>query len=173
MPVRTGWPGLCDFLGVDHAQAAWHVQTRETPGSPAARNVFAFGCAERDSALEGCASRRRLSYTFVPDFSKGRRCKADLSLSSQKLIPQTPAARPQIPALPKDDTGALHFTSIMNNLQHVYPKQQMQDISTSYGFICLLHLANEKGLIIENVGGWEDLVVRRDGSAVDLEHGGD
>ena len=54
----------------------------------------------------------------------------------------------------------------MNNLQHVYPKNQMADISTSYGFICLLHLANEKGLVIENVKGWEDLTVRRDGEAV-------
>ena len=59
----------------------------------------------------------------------------------------------------------------MNNLQHVYPKQQMADISTSYGFICLLHLANEKGLVIENVEGWEELTVRRDFEAVDLDGG--
>ncbi|KAK5123909.1 hypothetical protein LTR85_002105 [Meristemomyces frigidus] len=84
--------------------------------------------------------------------------------------PKTPA-RPQIPALPKDEMGTLKFTSIMNNLQHVYPRQQMSDISTSYGFICLLHLANEKGLLIENVEGWQDLVVRKDVNAVDLEHG--
>ncbi|KAK4542057.1 hypothetical protein LTR36_007088 [Oleoguttula mirabilis] len=85
--------------------------------------------------------------------------------------PKTPA-RPQIPALPKDDEGTLRFTDIMNNLQHVYPRQQMADISTSYGFICLLHLANEKGLLIENVDDWQDLVVRKDVNAVDLEHGG-
>ena len=50
----------------------------------------------------------------------------------------------------------------------------MADISTSYGFICLLHLANEKGLVIENVAGFGDLVVRKDEGAVegDLEHGG-
>lgn len=41
----------------------------------------------------------------------------------------------------------------MNNLQSVYPKQQMADISTSYCFICLLHLANEKGLVIQNEEG--------------------
>jgi condensin complex subunit 2 len=57
----------------------------------------------------------------------------------------------------------------MNNLTNVYPKQQLQDISTSYGFICLLHLANEKGLVVENVEGWQDLRVRRDFEAVDLE----
>lgn len=60
----------------------------------------------------------------------------------------------------------------MNNLQHVYPRQQMADISTSYGFICLLHLANEKGLVIENVEGWGDLRVRRDFAAV-VGQGGD
>ncbi len=59
----------------------------------------------------------------------------------------------------------------MNNLQHVYPKEQMADISTSYGFICLLHLANEKGLVIENVDGWQDLMVRKDLEAVVTEGG--
>lgn len=54
------------------------------------------------------------------------------------------------------------FTDIMNNLSHVYPRTQLADISTSYGFICLLHLANEKGLVIENVDGWENLTVKRD-----------
>lgn len=57
----------------------------------------------------------------------------------------------------------------MNNLQHVYPRQQMQDISTSFGFICLLHLANEKGLVIENVDGWTDLTVRKDFGAIITE----
>lgn len=57
----------------------------------------------------------------------------------------------------------------MNNLQHVYPKQQMSDISTSYGFICLLHLANEKGLVIENVDDWTDLTVRKDFGAIIAE----
>ena len=57
----------------------------------------------------------------------------------------------------------------MNNLQHVYPKQQLADISTSYGFICLLHLANEKGLLIENCEDWTDLSVRKDFNAVDLD----
>lgn len=54
----------------------------------------------------------------------------------------------------------------MNNLKHVYPQQQMLDISTSFGFISLLHLANEKGLVIESVEGWEDLTVRKDWDAV-------
>lgn len=70
-----------------------------------------------------------------------------------------------------DDKSTLKFTDIMNNLQHVYQKPQMADISTSFGFICLLHLANEKGLVIENVDGWMDLMVRKDFDAIDLEGG--
>jgi condensin complex subunit 2 len=60
----------------------------------------------------------------------------------------------------------------MNGLQSVYPKQALADISTSYCFICLLHLANEKGLVINNEENFEDLTIRRDFSA-DLSVGGE
>ncbi|EXJ79142.1 hypothetical protein A1O3_08643 [Capronia epimyces CBS 606.96] len=43
----------------------------------------------------------------------------------------------------------LSFTDVIQDLRSVYPEQQMKDISTSYCFICLLHLANEKGLMLE------------------------
>ena len=59
----------------------------------------------------------------------------------------------------------LKFTSVMNDLQLVYPKQAMADISTSYCFICLLHLANEKGLALGNEPGLEELSIHRDYSA--------
>ena len=62
----------------------------------------------------------------------------------------------------KTDDGMFKFTDVMNNLKNVYPKTQMDDISTSFCFICLLHLANEKGLVIENTEGFQELTVRRD-----------
>ncbi|KAK5000955.1 hypothetical protein LTR66_000301 [Elasticomyces elasticus] len=68
-------------------------------------------------------------------------------------------------SVPMAEDGSLKFTAVINSLQHVYPKQQMADISTSYCFICLLHLANEKGLVIENQEGFEELSIRRDLSA--------
>lgn len=37
----------------------------------------------------------------------------------------------------------------MSGLRKMYPKDKMDEISTSYMFICLLHLANEKGLRIQ------------------------
>ena len=38
---------------------------------------------------------------------------------------------------------------MITGLESIYPKQKMEDISTSFCFICLLHLANEEGLAIE------------------------
>lgn len=57
------------------------------------------------------------------------------------------------------------FTTIMNDLQSVYPQKAMNDISTSYCFICLLHLANEKGLIIEGSEALTELSVTVDTTA--------
>lgn len=68
---------------------------------------------------------------------------------------------PPVSAEAGDDT-TLKFTDVMNGLQGVYPKQAMDDISTSFCFICLLHLANEKGLIISEVPDLSELTIRRD-----------
>lgn len=57
------------------------------------------------------------------------------------------------------------FTTIMNELQNVYPQKAMSDISTSYCFICLLHLANEKGLVIEGSEALTELSVTVDTTA--------
>ncbi|GKT97779.1 condensin complex subunit 2 [Fusarium langsethiae] len=76
--------------------------------------------------------------------------------------------QPEPSATPDSDfkqDQPLKFTEVMNNLQTVYPKPVMDDISTSYCFICLLHLANEKGLVIENTPGLSELEIRRDWSA--------
>ncbi|KKK24121.1 hypothetical protein P175DRAFT_0441195 [Aspergillus ochraceoroseus IBT 24754] len=78
----------------------------------------------------------------------------------------------------KDD-GELRFTDIMNSLKTVYPTEALRDISTSFGFICLLHLANEQGLVLQNDDGsnnlgqgtLEEIFVRRDANAVVQEGG--
>ncbi|KAK5034873.1 hypothetical protein LTR13_006055 [Exophiala sideris] len=64
----------------------------------------------------------------------------------------------------------LKFTDLIQDLRTVYPEQQMRDISTSYCFICLLHLANEKGLVLEGdcdgqgIGEMQEILVSRDKS---------
>ncbi|KAI1433752.1 condensin complex subunit 2/barren [Xylaria sp. CBS 124048] len=64
-----------------------------------------------------------------------------------------------------EEEPPLKFTEVMNNLKSVYPKTVMDDISTSFCFICLLHLANEKGLVIENTPELLELEIRKDWTA--------
>ena len=45
----------------------------------------------------------------------------------------------------------------------------MADISTSYCFICLLHLANEKGLVLGTEPGLEELSIEKDFTAETTE----
>ncbi|CRK16389.1 hypothetical protein BN1723_010969 [Verticillium longisporum] len=82
--------------------------------------------------------------------------------SSQLMTP------PPSSEAPSDEHGKdkmLKFTEVMNDLQTVYPKPMMEDISTSYCFICLLHLANEKGLVIEKTAELNELEIRKDWTA--------
>ena len=50
---------------------------------------------------------------------------------------------------PTDPTDGRAFTSVISGLHKVYPKEKMEEISTSFCFICLLHLANERGLKLQ------------------------
>ncbi|KAJ5577857.1 Condensin complex subunit 2 [Penicillium hispanicum] len=98
--------------------------------------------------------------------------------SEADIPPPTPqTSSPEKAVDPKDDSR-LRFTQIMNSLKAVYPAETLRDISTSFGFICLLHLANEQGLVLESdmsklAGGassLEEIFVSRDVHAV-LEEG--
>jgi condensin complex subunit 2 len=51
-------------------------------------------------------------------------------------------------------TQEREFSSVIQDLRTNYTNDKMSEISTSFCFICLLHLANEQGLKIE-VGGNE------------------
>ncbi|KXN87652.1 Condensin complex subunit 2 [Leucoagaricus sp. SymC.cos] len=65
---------------------------------------------------------------------------------------------------------ARQFSQVMSGLQKTYPKDKMDEISTSFCFICLLHLANEQGLKLEStVTEDEGLVV--DDEVVDQKVG--
>jgi condensin complex subunit 2 len=49
------------------------------------------------------------------------------------------------------------FQAMLSDLPNVVPEREMTDISVPFCFICLLHLANEKNLAIEEVAG--DLLI--------------
>ncbi|KAH7890710.1 condensin complex subunit 2/barren [Phlebopus sp. FC_14] len=48
-----------------------------------------------------------------------------------------------------DPSEARVFSSVISGLQRSYPREKMEEISTSFCFICLLHLANEQGLKLQ------------------------
>ncbi|KAK9481116.1 condensin complex subunit 2/barren [Lipomyces japonicus] len=68
--------------------------------------------------------------------------------------------------LPQAEEGETYFSDIVGGLKNKYPSKALADISTSFCFICLLHLANEKGLEIENNGDYTDLSIKKDLTAV-------
>ncbi|OAA77821.1 condensin complex component cnd2 [Akanthomyces lecanii RCEF 1005] len=93
------------------------------------------------------------------------------------MPPPEPAGRrslsehqpPQQPPEDATTNPTLKFTRVMNDLQRVYPKPAMNDISTSYCFISLLHLANERGLVINKTEDLKELEIRKDWTAEGLE----
>lgn len=84
-------------------------------------------------------------------------------------MPLQDPGRSRLPTPPEEDKlkegPVLKFTDVMNDLQRVYPKPIMDDISTSFGFICLLHLANEKGLVINKTPELNELIIKKDWTA--------
>ncbi|OJJ36809.1 hypothetical protein ASPWEDRAFT_429430 [Aspergillus wentii DTO 134E9] len=92
--------------------------------------------------------------------------------------PPTPTQPKASDSTEPKDNSQLRFTNIMNDLKSVYAPETLRDISTSYGFICLLHLANEQGLVLQSdgpskgtsAGTLEEIFVTRDPNAV-IEEG--
>lgn len=52
------------------------------------------------------------------------------------------------------------FTNVVNVISEMYRPEEKKDLSTSFCFICLLHLANEHGLSIESTAMHDDLVIK-------------
>ncbi|KAJ2355677.1 hypothetical protein GGF43_002547, partial [Coemansia sp. RSA 2618] len=65
-----------------------------------------------------------------------------------------------------DDSVALagdqKFSDVISSLKNVYPAEKLEDLSVSFCFICLLHLANERNLRIEGDASLRDLVIAQD-----------
>lgn len=85
--------------------------------------------------------------------------------NASRLMTPTSPEKPATGAAAAEADPTLKFTDVMNDLQRVYPKPAMEDISTSFCFICLLHLANEKGLVISKTEGLDELLIKKDWTA--------
>ncbi|WVQ84851.1 hypothetical protein IAT38_007008 [Cryptococcus sp. DSM 104549] len=83
-----------------------------------------------------------------------KRLKDDIWTGLKSLVPAEadPAASSEDEAPPATPTivePVKTFDTIIQSLRQSYPTDKMSEISTSFCFICLLHLANEEGLAIE------------------------
>lgn len=54
----------------------------------------------------------------------------------------------------------LKFTDIAHDIVNMYTSSAKKDLSTSFCFICLLHLANEYGFTINDTTNYQDLDIR-------------
>jgi condensin complex subunit 2 len=78
-----------------------------------------------------------------------KRLKDDIWTDLRGLVdvPPDDEMEPQVAATPTEEVKV--FDSVIHSLRTTYPRDKMSEISTSFCFICLLHLANEEGLRIE------------------------
>lgn len=60
---------------------------------------------------------------------------------------------------PTDPSESRQFSQVISGLQKSYPREKMEEISTSFCFICLLHLANEQGLKLESEQAALDTII--------------
>lgn len=78
------------------------------------------------------------------------------------LTTSTAAAETAAPSASDAIQGQRQLSEVISHVRQMYPEQKAQDITPSFYFICLLHLANEKTLKIENSPDLRDLTIRQD-----------
>ena len=77
-----------------------------------------------------------------------------------ELLRDTKSAAPPKGKAKEEAVAAdVSFQGIVGRLPERVPESKLPDCSFAYCFICLLHLANEKGLEIEGVETMDDLRV--------------
>lgn len=160
---------------------------------------------EEDDLLAATQTQiRRARPQFVNYAKKAKRVdvkKLKENIWRELAIDKLPVKKPRRQAIEDSDeeeevepeavetsSDAKQFTSVILGLRKIYPEDKMEEISTSFCFICLLHLANEEGLrisegapaiadapsgskrrvedemetIIKHVGGLDKLRINRD-----------
>ncbi|GAP83434.1 putative condensin complex component cnd2 [Rosellinia necatrix] len=185
MPLPGG--GMLDDDNDEFADARDHFSpSAEAPPTEALgiTTMFDAGMTMGGFGTQLVTSTRRLrpeyvQYARVAKKVDVRRLKEELWKGLGYSETQNDLNRSRLPTPPTEEEAAdkqkeeppLKFTQVMNDLKSVYPKTIMDDISTSFCFICLLHLANEKGLVIENTPELLELEIRKDWTAEITEGG--
>ncbi|TFY59146.1 hypothetical protein EVJ58_g5971 [Rhodofomes roseus] len=130
------------------------------------------------AATQGLTRRVRPEFVNYAKRAKRvdvRELKENIWKGLDIVIPKADDANDEDDAMDVDDRPATdpteprEFTSVISGLQKTYPKDKLEEISTSFCFICLLHLANERGLKIHSEEGEDAEEERKVGRIWDLK----
>ncbi|CAG8645366.1 7975_t:CDS:10, partial [Ambispora leptoticha] len=134
---------------VDDDQASFPDMTMVTHGETFFReDEYPFEEVEGDYGNQLISQPKKIKPAFVKYAKTAKR--VDVKKLKDNIW-KTLADSSDKTTLAKPGDQAIHekkFTSIIENLKKIYPDRKMKDISVSFCFICLLHLANEKNLKI-------------------------
>ncbi|CAI4054728.1 hypothetical protein SKDZ_02G0130 [Saccharomyces kudriavzevii ZP591] len=107
----------------------------------------------------------KVTYSRVAKKVDVRRLKENVWRSINKLIQEQDTKNGKViseeRASGQEDRHLkeLKFSDIIQGISKMYSDETLKDLSTSFCFICLLHLANEHGLQVTNTEDYEDLLV--------------
>lgn len=104
-------------------------------------------------------SETKVNYSRVSKKVDVRRLKKNIWLSVKSVVANKSETN--------DTVITFKFTDITKNLSKFYSPETFKDLSTSFCFICLLHLANEHGLQINSTPDYQDLEVVYDTKLVE------
>ncbi|GMM55225.1 condensin subunit [Maudiozyma humilis] len=151
-----------DDAGIDFNQAFDDAEMNDGDGDSGRPDLKLDGFVKKNEE-DQLGLTGKVTYSRVSKKVDVRRLKNNVWKAIRVLVEEQP---------PSDAETApvitLSFRDIAHEMAKAYPKELLKDISTSFCFICLLHLSNEHGLTLQNTENFEDLVVVYDTNTIQL-----
>ena len=140
---------------MESTEAERGIQTGGTAGATSTTNVKREETGSSSTQDDnGAATKKssKLAYSRVSKKVNVKRLKDNVWSSLNELAKAKGSTA--------DGETSIAFSEVVKGLTPRYSTEDMKDISTSFSFICLLHLANEHGFEIENCDNFEDLTIK-------------
>ncbi|EEB05743.1 condensin complex non-SMC subunit Cnd2 [Schizosaccharomyces japonicus yFS275] len=124
-------------------------------------NPFAMDSSKPPSSAgfgESLLLNARLAMPEMLQYAK-RATRVDVKVLKERLYEclEIPPSSEEAP-----EPIVRRFTDVLDKLSAIYEPSAYKDVSTSFAFICVLHLANEHGLKITSSDDLNDLYIERD-----------
>ncbi|AMD20474.1 HDL270Wp [Eremothecium sinecaudum] len=105
----------------------------------------------------------KISYSRTAKKVDVKRLKKNIWRSISRKLEQEISLRRSVTETHDQPTDVneiqLRFTEIASDIVPMYSERKLKDLSTSFCFICLLHLANEHGFTVANTEHYDDLFI--------------